>query len=178
MKLSRASLLILMVFAVALTGCAKKVTDESQNVGTTDSLTPTEDLSQLPPANANAAAPAAVEPLPVEAAPVTQAAAPVAAGVSVANEAKSAAKADASVPTEQNRKVQQLLKNAGFYSGKVDGKIGPASKKAIEAFQKSSGLKPDGKVGPKTLAALEKHAAASASAVSDAVPASAPAANQ
>ena len=49
----------------------------------------------------------------------------------------------------------QALKNAGFYSGKIDGKIGPGSKKAIEAFQQSKGLKADGKVGPKTWAALE-----------------------
>ena len=46
--------------------------------------------------------------------------------------------------------IQTALKNAGFYAGNIDGKIGPKSKKAIEDFQKANGLKADGKVGPKT----------------------------
>lgn len=53
--------------------------------------------------------------------------------------------------------VQTALKNAGFYSGTVDGKLGPNTKKAITAFQKSQGLVADGKVGPKTWDALSKH---------------------
>ena len=48
------------------------------------------------------------------------------------------------------RQIQQALKNAGFYAGKVDGDLGPRTKKAIEAFQSQNGLKADGKVGPKT----------------------------
>ncbi|MDE2027867.1 MAG: peptidoglycan-binding protein [Candidatus Omnitrophica bacterium] len=46
--------------------------------------------------------------------------------------------------------IQQALKNAGLYNGKIDGKIGPMTKKAVEAFQKQNGLKADGKVGAKT----------------------------
>lgn len=46
--------------------------------------------------------------------------------------------------------IQTALKNAGFYAGKIDGKIGPQTKRAIKAFQKSKGLAPDGIVGPKT----------------------------
>jgi peptidoglycan hydrolase-like protein with peptidoglycan-binding domain len=53
--------------------------------------------------------------------------------------------------------IQTALKNAGFYSGNIDGKIGPKSKKAIENFQKANGLKVDGKVGPKTWEAMSKH---------------------
>jgi peptidoglycan hydrolase-like protein with peptidoglycan-binding domain len=53
--------------------------------------------------------------------------------------------------------IQTALKNAGFYAGSVDGKIGPKSKKAIEDFQTANGLKADGKVGPKTWEALGKH---------------------
>ncbi|MBN1913748.1 MAG: peptidoglycan-binding protein [Candidatus Omnitrophica bacterium] len=52
------------------------------------------------------------------------------------------------------KEIQSALKNAGYYSGRIDGKIGPVSKKAIEAFQKAKGLKADGKVGPKTWAVL------------------------
>lgn len=53
--------------------------------------------------------------------------------------------------------IQTALKNAGFYAGNVDGKIGPKSKKAIEDFQNANGLKVDGKVGPKTWEALGKY---------------------
>lgn len=48
------------------------------------------------------------------------------------------------------KEIQQALKNAGFYDGEVDGKIGPRSKKAIEEFQSQNDLKADGKVGAKT----------------------------
>ena len=53
--------------------------------------------------------------------------------------------------------IQTALKHAGFYEGKIDGKIGPMSKKAITEFQKANNLPADGKVGPKTWAALSKH---------------------
>lgn len=53
--------------------------------------------------------------------------------------------------------IQLALKNAGLYSGAIDGKLGPASKKAIEEFQKANGLEIDGKVGTKTWAVLGKH---------------------
>ena len=56
--------------------------------------------------------------------------------------------------------IQTALKNAGFYAGNIDGKIGPKSKKAIEDFQKANGLKVDGKIGPKTWEALSKHSSA------------------
>ena len=49
------------------------------------------------------------------------------------------------------------MKNAGFYAGSVDGKLGPRTKKAIAEFQQSKGLKADGRVGPKTWAELEKY---------------------
>ncbi|MFA6130411.1 MAG: peptidoglycan-binding domain-containing protein [Candidatus Omnitrophota bacterium] len=53
--------------------------------------------------------------------------------------------------------IQTALKNAGFYAGNIDGKIGPKSKKAIEDFQSANGLKADGKVGAKTWEALAKY---------------------
>jgi len=46
--------------------------------------------------------------------------------------------------------IQLALKNAGFYNGTIDGKIGKNTKKAIREFQKTNGLKADGVVGPKT----------------------------
>ena len=56
-----------------------------------------------------------------------------------------------------NRQIQTALKNAGFYRGSVDGKIGPATAEAIKAFQRASGLKADGVVGRKTRASLMKY---------------------
>jgi murein L,D-transpeptidase YcbB/YkuD len=55
------------------------------------------------------------------------------------------------------KEIQTALKNAGFYAGEIDGKIGPKSKKAIEEFQKANNLTADGKVGPKTWAILSKY---------------------
>ncbi|MDD5255580.1 MAG: peptidoglycan-binding domain-containing protein [Candidatus Omnitrophica bacterium] len=66
-----------------------------------------------------------------------------------------------------NQEIQTALKNAGYYTGAVDGKIGPMSKKAIEDFQKANNLTPDGKVGPKTWAELSKYLAASAASSSE-----------
>ncbi len=53
--------------------------------------------------------------------------------------------------------IQAALKNAGFYTGNIDGKMGPMTRQAVENFQKANNLKVDGKVGPKTWAALSKH---------------------
>ncbi|MFC1804465.1 peptidoglycan-binding protein [Candidatus Omnitrophota bacterium] len=48
------------------------------------------------------------------------------------------------------RKIQMALKSAGLYEGKIDGKRGPKTEKAIRDFQESLGLKVDGVVGLKT----------------------------
>ena len=51
-------------------------------------------------------------------------------------------------PSVEN--IQQALQNAGLYQGKIDGVLGPKTKRAIEEFQTQNGLSVDGKVGPKT----------------------------
>jgi peptidoglycan hydrolase-like protein with peptidoglycan-binding domain len=53
--------------------------------------------------------------------------------------------------------IQTALKNANLYTGEIDGKIGPKTKKAIIEFQKANGLTADGKVGPKTWSVLSSH---------------------
>lgn len=55
------------------------------------------------------------------------------------------------------KQVQTALKNAGYYKGEIDGKIGPKSKEAILNFQRDNRLAVDGKVGPKTWAKLKEH---------------------
>lgn len=46
--------------------------------------------------------------------------------------------------------IQQALKNAGYYTGKIDGKIGSQTKTAVRSFQKDHGLNSDGVVGQNT----------------------------
>ena len=53
--------------------------------------------------------------------------------------------------------IQQALKNANLYEGKIDGISGSNTRKAIEAFQSQNGLKPDGKIGPKTWGKLKEY---------------------
>jgi predicted RNase H-like nuclease (RuvC/YqgF family) len=53
--------------------------------------------------------------------------------------------------------IQTALKNAGFYNGSIDGKIGKRTKQAIRDFQKANGLVADGIVGNKTWAKLGKY---------------------
>lgn len=64
-----------------------------------------------------------------------------------------------------NKEIQLALKNAGYYTGAIDGKLGPKSSRAIEEFQKANGLVADGKVGPKTWAALSRYLTAVPAAV-------------
>lgn len=149
---------------VLVSGCSKKIDSTSitgaGTSGTTgfDSLATTDELAQLPQANTAVGTPnqqAGIETLPIEAAPVTQA---VNQGVSGAIGAvDSAVSAAKSVSNNHAKEIQTALKNAGLYSGSIDGKIGPGTKRAIETFQKNNGLKADGKVGPKTWKALEAY---------------------
>ena len=55
------------------------------------------------------------------------------------------------------KEIQQALKNAGFYTGDIDGKVGPKTKKSIEDFQAKNSLKVDGKVGSKTWEKLKEY---------------------
>lgn len=58
---------------------------------------------------------------------------------------------------ERAKAIQLALKQAGYYGGSVDGKVGPLTQKAIEDFQRAKGLKADGRVGSVTWAELEKY---------------------
>ena len=53
--------------------------------------------------------------------------------------------------------IQQALKNAGYYRGNLDGKIGPQTRQAILSFQRDNGLITDGVVGRKTWGKLQPY---------------------
>ena len=76
--------------------------------------------------------------------------------------AKSSAQAKTSVLQPTTRDMQQALKNAGFYQGAVDGKMGGQTRAAIKEFQRVNGLKDDGVVGKQTWVKLEAYADLSA----------------
>lgn len=50
--------------------------------------------------------------------------------------------------------IQSALKNLGYYTGRVDGIYGTATKNAVIAFQRDNGLTADGIVGTATMKAL------------------------
>ena len=66
--------------------------------------------------------------------------------------------ASASISKPSKKHIQQALKNAGFYQGAIDGRIGPKTRAAIQEFQKANGLKADGVAGSKTWAKLSPYA--------------------
>ncbi|MEI6438088.1 MAG: peptidoglycan-binding protein [Candidatus Omnitrophota bacterium] len=55
-------------------------------------------------------------------------------------------------PTE----IQKALKGAGLYEGKIDGKIGSKTKAAVIEFQRKHNLKADGVIGQKTWSEMKQ----------------------
>lgn len=168
--LTLTTLTILTALALATTGCGKKAE-------TTASINSTSDLEVLAGLSEGAgSAQNTVEIIPV---PQGQAAiqggadatqAMMQQGIQQAGQAAAVsaqATADAVKPgtIEYSKKIQQALKNAGLYSGNVDGKIGPKTREAIKTFQSQNGLKADGVAGTQTWAKLASYyASGSASA--------------
>ncbi|OYQ63187.1 hypothetical protein B9G53_18320 [Pseudanabaena sp. SR411] len=56
--------------------------------------------------------------------------------------------------------AQQLLKDKGYYQGRIDGDFGMGTRDAIAAFQRANGLTVDGKVGEQTWKKLQAPAIA------------------
>ncbi len=136
-------LLLVGVFMVtSLIGCSKKKNAEEVALDSMTNGVSSENVVSV--MDATAAVPVVVD----NAEALPQAAGDMAVGVSAVTDVSSK-------PTP--KQVQQALKAAGFYSGKIDGTVGPKTKKAIEAFQSQNGLKADGKVGAKTWKALATH---------------------
>lgn len=102
----------------------------------------------------------AQEPLSIEVSPTTTAAVTQVAAPSEAEAQKKTV--EIPLPPQSpykptNQQIQAALKNAGYYAGEIDGKIGPQTKKAIKEFQAANNLEADGKVGSKTWAVLSTH---------------------
>ena len=127
------------VFSICMFGCKKHSAQESQ-----------EPMSMEAMSTINASAPAATDvKLPEQKSAVTQMPPSVPAGTEKLEPLPPSGPFKPAV-----KEIQAALKNANYYTGTIDGKIGPGTKKAIEEFQKANGLTPDGKVGPKTWALL------------------------
>ncbi len=77
--------------------------------------------------------------------------------VMTAGETATSSKEMSAPDSPTKRDIQAALKNSGFYSGPVDGKLGPKTKKSIEEFQAANGLAADGKVGANTWSKLKKY---------------------
>jgi len=58
--------------------------------------------------------------------------------------------------TGKVKQVQAALVKAGYFKGKIDGRNGPRTRRALKAFQKARGLTADGVAGEKTMKQLEK----------------------
>lgn len=61
-----------------------------------------------------------------------------------------------SLSATQKFRLQELLAEKGFYSGGIDGRIGPNSKEAIKTFQRKKGLAPDGEPSQNLLKTLQQ----------------------
>lgn len=55
---------------------------------------------------------------------------------------------------EEVKKIQQKLKNWGYYTGEVDGVYGSKTQEAVKYFQSKNGLTADGIAGAQTLQAM------------------------
>lgn len=138
------ALVMMIAISFTVTGCKARTADRPVEIEGPDTLEEVGVIEEivLPQAPLEPAETVAVETIPPTATPpaVPEKPEPV-----------------AEKKMDRNREIQTALKAAGFYTGSIDGKIGPKSKEAILDFQKAKGLKADGIVGPRTWAELEKY---------------------
>lgn len=148
------------IISLFVLGCGKKpvakaVKPEDALPETTIEISPDKQTASSPgPAGAIPPAPPANLPLPeTSIAGPTPSSKPISSGSAV--ELSMNGKEASSQPSM--KEIQKALTNCKLYEGKIDGKVGPRTKKAIEAFQKQNNLSPDGRVGPKTWEKLKAY---------------------
>lgn len=149
---------LLLVGTAMVSGCAggqarQQLTRLQTQVGMLD-----ERITQL---ERSSAAPVAAAPLGEPAAAADRTTVEVTPNLAPRATASKAPAAKASL-RPSTREIQQALKNAGFYQGAVDGKMGSMTREAVREFQQVHGLSPDGKVGRQTWAKLSAYADLSA----------------
>ncbi|MGH0944914.1 peptidoglycan-binding domain-containing protein [Bacillus mycoides] len=54
------------------------------------------------------------------------------------------------------QELQEFLQSIGYYPGRIDGRFGPVTDRAVRDYQRDRGLFVDGRVGPETWCQLEK----------------------
>lgn len=143
-------LLLVILVGLSLAGCTKKHEAEQMPVPPTslNQAMPTQTELTLMPGSESAQ--------PVDSQNKTVGAQSKAAGATAAMQPGApAAASEVSTKTPTNEEIQKALQGAKLYTGKIDGDLGPRTKKAIKAFQEQNGLKADGKVGPKTWVKLQ-----------------------
>ena len=59
-------------------------------------------------------------------------------------------------PDDQTKKIQQVLKDLGWDPGPIDGIVGPQTRRAVKAFQRSHKIPATGVVDSRTLTLLSK----------------------
>ncbi len=136
-------IVVVAIFSFYMFGCAKKQAAEEEQPMSMEALSTLSTTTQAPATTENPktteSKPKITQVQPLSAAPNLEPLPP----------------AGPYKPT--GIEIQTALKNANFYTGTVDGKIGSMTKKAIKAFQAANNLQADGKIGPKTWAVLGKY---------------------
>ena len=129
---------VLVLVLAALSGCGKKQETEELQPITMESLSTVGSTTQ--------------------AAPDIKAQAPEAkiSTTSVVTPAKEALPLPPQGPYKPTGiEIQTALKNAGYFQGSVDGKMGRKTRLAVKEFQKANNLHPDGRVGKNTWEVLK-----------------------
>lgn len=146
-------LAVLIATAGLAGGCAQQQHSQMLHQLRSDIGVLDQRVSQLERAGLGQPSQPAAAALPAE--PAAQPQAPIAP--------PEAAPAPAPMLKPTKREIQQALKNAGFYQGAVDGRIGSQTRGAVKEFQRSHGLKVDGVVGRQTWEKLAPYLEQSAS---------------
>ncbi len=147
---------VLVVSGVVGSGCAGKGDVQAVNRLQSDVSLLDQRVSQLERASLqqNAAVPSAPD--------TSAASAPLSAGEASAVTI-AVAPATSPIAKPNKKEIQLALKNAGFYTGPIDGRIGSHTQEAIRQFQQAHGLKPDGVIGKQTWEQLASYATVASS---------------
>ena len=75
-------------------------------------------------------------------------------GIAQSGESASAATYRQGSRGETVKKIQRVIKNAGYYTGSIDGIYGSKTTSGVKKYQRAKGLTADGIAGPNTLKSM------------------------